>query len=145
MIIERRLKLELKSIPEVVLQIFEKLHSSGITEDDLFDLRLCLEEALINAVKHGNKLQKNKEVYLKIKVSPQSIELEIKDAGSGFDYRNIPVPTDKENLEKTSGRGIFLIKELMDKVEFLDGGSRIRMVKSIEAAPFQAKRRGKGA
>jgi serine/threonine-protein kinase RsbW len=131
MIIERKLKSDLKIIPEVTLSIFKKLQSLNIREDDLFDIRLCLEEALINAAKHGNKLDKNKEVYFKIKVLPQSIELEIKDQGQGFDCKNLPLPTDEENLEKTSGRGVFLIKKLMDKVEFLDGGSRIRMVKSI--------------
>jgi serine/threonine-protein kinase RsbW len=132
MIIEHKLKSDLKVIPEIALSIFKKLQSLAIKEDDLFDIRLALEEALINAARHGNKLDKNKEIYLKVKVLPQSIELEIKDQGNGFDYKKLPLPTDEQNLEKTSGRGVFLIKELMDEVEFLDGGSRIKMVKFVK-------------
>jgi serine/threonine-protein kinase RsbW len=132
MIIEHKLKSDLKVIPEIALSIFKKLQSLAIKEDDLFDVRLALEEALINAARHGNKLDKNKEIYLKVKVLPQSIELEIKDQGNGFDYKKLPLPTDEQNLEKTSGRGVFLIKELMDEVEFLDGGSRIKMVKFVK-------------
>ncbi|MDP2924519.1 MAG: ATP-binding protein [Candidatus Omnitrophota bacterium] len=129
MIIEHKIKSNLKAIPQFTLSIFKKLEATGINEDILFDIRLSLEEALINAVKHGNKMQKDKEVSFKIKVLPKSVEMEIKDQGKGFDYKNIPIPTDEKNLEKTSGRGVFLIKKLMDKVEFLDGGSRIKMVK----------------
>lgn len=129
MIIEHKIKSNLKAIPQFTLSIFKKLEVTGISKDALFDIRLSLEEALINAVKHGNKMQKDKEVSFKIKVLPKSVEIEIKDQGKGFEHRNIPLPTDEKNLEKTSGRGIFLIKKLMDKVEFLDGGSRIKMVK----------------
>ena len=132
MIIEHKLKSDLKVIPEIALSIFKKLQSLAIKEDDLFDVRLALEEALINAARHGNKLDKNKEIYIKVKVLPQSIELEIKDQGNGFDYKKLPLPTDEQNLEKTSGLGVFLIKELMDEVEFLDGGSRIKMVKFVK-------------
>ena len=96
---------------------------------NIFDLRLCLEEALINAVKHGNKMDKNKSIFMKVVFKKNFLCFEIKDEGQGFDYDNIIIPTKKENLEMLSKRGVFLIKKFMDEVEFLDNGSRIKMVK----------------
>ena len=132
MLIEQKINSDLKIIPQITLHVFKKLKDLEISEDELFDIRLCLEEALINAIKHGNRTQKDKKIFFKIKISPGKIEIEVKDQGKGFNHRNIPSPTIKKNLEKTSGRGIFLIKKLMDKVEFLDSGTRIRMIKYIQ-------------
>jgi len=129
MVIRQKINSDLKIIPQITMQVFKKLKDLKISDDELFDIRLCLEEALINAVKHGNRTQKDKKVFFKISILPASIKIEIKDEGKGFNYKDIPLPTLKKNLEKTSGRGIFLIKKLMDKVEFLDSGTRIRMIK----------------
>ncbi|MFA6282195.1 MAG: ATP-binding protein [Candidatus Omnitrophota bacterium] len=136
---------DLKIIPETTLDIIKQIKSKDISEDDLFDIRLALEEALVNAVKHGNKQSLEKKVFLKIIIHSSNATIEIKDEGKGFDCDSLASPVEDENLKKTCGRGIFLIKKLMDKVEFFDGGSGIRMVKSIEAAPFQANKRRKGA
>jgi serine/threonine-protein kinase RsbW len=131
MVIKHKLKSDLKIIPKVTLEIFKELKTRGIDEDVLFDVRLCLEEALINAVKHGNKMDKNKKVSLRVAVLAKKIEIEVSDEGQGFDYRHIPSPVDAKNIERTCGRGIFLIKKLMDKFKFSSGGSRIRMIKYI--------------
>jgi serine/threonine-protein kinase RsbW len=132
MLIEYKFKSDLGAIPELTRNIFKKLEASGINEDNLFDIRLSLEEALVNAIKHGNKMDKNKEVSLKIKVLPKKVEIEVSGEGRGFDYKNIPLPTDEENIAKPYGRGIFLIKNLMDNVEFFDGGNKIKMVKLLD-------------
>ncbi len=98
----------------------------------IFDIRLCIEEALTNSVKHGNKMDATKNIFLKINSTDELLSIEIKDEGSGFDHKCIPLPTEKENIEKLSGRGIFLIRNIMDVIEFLDNGSTIKMVKYLK-------------
>jgi len=129
MIIKYKINSDLKNILPVTLEIFQKLKSQGVKEDILFDVRLCLEEALVNAIKHGNKKDKKKLVYIAVKFINHIIEIIVKDQGKGFDYKNIPSPTKGKNIKKPSGRGIFLIKKLMDGVRFSNGGSTIKMVK----------------
>ena len=131
MVLEHKLNISLEEIPAFVDSLFKKLESCGINHDIFFDIRLSLEEALINAIRHGNKMDKDKSVFLKVDVDNDRLEIEVKDEGSGFDYENIPSPTQGENLQKVSGRGIFLMKNFMDKVEFSDGGSRVKMIKHL--------------
>ena len=133
MILEYKLKLLLEEIPTFVKEFFERLGSAKINQEQLFDIKLSLEEALINAIKYGNKSDPNKEVELKLESSTDKIIIDIKDQGQGFDHRKLALPTEGENIEKTSGRGVFLIKNFMDEVEYLDNGSRVRMVKYIKA------------
>jgi len=136
MVIKYQINSDLKNILPVALEIFQKLKSEGVKEDVLFDVRLCLEEAVVNAIEHGNKENKKKLVYVTVKFSGRSIEVTVEDEGKGFDYKNIPSPTKGKNIKKPSGRGIFLINKLMDNVKFSGGGSRIKMVKSTEANIF---------
>ena len=129
MILEYKEKLSLEDVSKFTKNILEKMKPLNLSKDAIFDLRLCLEEALINAVKHGNKMDKNKSIFMKVVLEKNFLCFEIKDEGQGFDYNNIIIPTKKENLEMLSKRGVFLIKKFMDEVEFLDNGSRIKMVK----------------
>jgi serine/threonine-protein kinase RsbW len=131
MVIKYRINSDVKNILPVVLEIFQKLKSEGVKEDVLFDVRLCLEEAVVNAIKHGNKRNSKKFVYITVKLINRAIEITVKDEGEGFNCKKIPSPVKGRNLKKTSGRGIFLIKKLMDSVNFSDGGSTIKMVKSL--------------
>ena len=135
MVITLQLPSDLKIIPETSRDIIKKIKSKDISEDDLFDIRLALEEALVNAIKHGNKQDCNKNVLLKITINPGKATMQIKDEGEGFDYEKLVSPAEPKNLKKPYGRGVFLIKKLMDSVEFFDGGRGIKMVKLIEAAP----------
>jgi len=132
MISEHKLNLSLKDIPQFTKNLVGELKPLRIPKDILFDLRLVIEEVLVNAVKHGNKMDPRKFVFLKIHTLPQRIDIEIKDQGKGFDYKKLPLPTKKENLHKHSGRGVFLIRKLMDKVKFFDGGSRIKITKLLK-------------
>ena len=131
MLFEDNIKLSLEEVSTFTKEIIDKLQASGIDEDALFDVRLCLEEALINAVKYGNKKDPSKRVFIRIVSEPDKIEMEVKDEGQGFDYERLPLPTEDQNLEKLSGRGVFLIKNLMNRVEYLDRGSRIKMIKYL--------------
>jgi len=110
-------------------RIVQALVAVGFNHHSAFAVRLALEEAIINAIKHGNHLDHKKKVRVQATVTPRRIEIIIEDQGSGFDRRRIPDPRAEENLEKCSGRGIFLIESYMDKVEWTHGGRRLRMIR----------------
>jgi len=143
MVITLQLPSDLKIIPATTRDIIKKIKSNDISEDDLFDIRLALEEALINAIKHGNKQDRNKNVLLKITINPGKATMQIKDEGEGFDYEKLASPVEPNNLKKPYGRGVFLIKKLMDSVEFFDGGSGIKMVKLMKQHLSKPKGAGK--
>ena len=129
--ISEKLPSSLESIPEFIAALLEKIKDFGVSEEDLFNIKLSLEESLVNAVKYGNKLDPQLFVEVSLEASGGVLTIEVKDQGQGFDFKNVLDPTREENLERTSGRGVFLIKSLMDEVEFSDGGSRLTMKKSI--------------
>jgi serine/threonine-protein kinase RsbW len=94
-----------------------------------FAIKLALEEAFVNAVKHGNKLDPAKQVHVESTITDEQAEIIIEDEGPGFDRCCVPDPTAEENLDKCSGRGILLIEAYMSSVEYSKGGRRVRMVK----------------
>lgn len=79
---------------------------------------LCLSEAVINSIEHGNKNDINKAVSIFADCAAKTLKVKIKDQGKGFDHKEIPDPTIKENLRKECGRGIHIIKSLSDKIEY---------------------------
>ena len=114
--------------------IMDQVDAAKFDPHAVFAIKLSLEEALINAIKHGNKLNPSKKVYVEARVTPKLVEITIEDEGAGFDRSKIPDPTREENLELCSGRGILLIESYMDEVEYTKGGRRLRMVKRNEPA-----------
>ena len=112
-----------------------------LNEEDIFCIKLALEESLINAIKHGNKFRLEFTADVMISFQDNSLTMKIKDYGRGFDVNAIPDPTTDERLMKTSGRGVFLIKKLMDEVSFHDGGREIWMVKRFSRFPQQCQSR----
>ena len=101
-------------------------------EDSLFDIRLCAEEALRNAIVHGNLSDRRKPVKVSIEIGKGEVIIEIEDEGKGFNPALLPDPTAGDNIMKAAGRGVYLVKRLMDKVEFNETGNRIRMVKRFK-------------
>lgn len=120
---------EIKEIRKVSFGILKGLLPYRIGDDAAFDIRLCVEEALRNAIVHGNKSRKGASVTVTYSIRPGSLEVEVADEGVGFDHRNLPDPTAGENLMKNSGRGVLIIRKLMDRVEFRGPGNVVRMVK----------------
>ena len=122
---------DLQSVKEVSKKVLDSIRDLKLDVAALTDIRLCFEEAFINAVKYGNKYNKTLSVDVEVIKSPEALELVVRDQGSGFDYKNQEDPTYEENLTKTRGRGIFLIKKLMDEVTFENNGSTLRMKKKL--------------
>lgn len=122
----------LSEVNKFVQNILKLLHSSGINKSTCFDIRLCLKEALINAVKHGSRNKRNLPIRIDYSISDEMFKVSIQDSGSGFDYKHLPDPTVKKNLLKTKGRGIYLIRHLMDEVFFNKDGDRITMIKYLK-------------
>lgn len=110
---------EAEKIPGFVEKISSK---SGLDEDLTHRVMLALSEAVTNAIVHGNKENKDKEVFVKIKISASTVIIDIQDEGEGFDPHDIPDPIDEENLLATGGRGLFLMEEFADHVEYGDKG-----------------------
>ena len=106
----------------------------GFDEDTAHWIGMSVRESVTNAIQHGNKLDQNKQVDIRFEVSPDSLEISVKDQGNGFRVDDLPSPLDPENLLKPSGRGIFYIKSFMDEVEFRahsQGGMEVHMVKRM--------------
>lgn len=114
---------------DIQRRIIERVEGFDYDKGSCFAIKLALEEALINAIKHGNKLDPNKQVHIEATVTPEQTEIIIEDEGPGFERTCVPDPTADENLDKCSGRGILLMEAYMDHVEFSKGGRRVRMVK----------------
>jgi serine/threonine-protein kinase RsbW len=118
-------------IRKVSCRIIEDVGPREKIESKVFDIRLCTEEAVRNAIVHGNKNDPAKSVTVAYWIDGGNLHIEVSDEGSGFDYRNLPNPTAKENIMKNSGRGVYLIRRLMNKVEFNETGNVIRMTKHL--------------
>ena len=109
----------------VLDEVLEELQSRRWSQDDVFAVHLAMEEALVNAITHGNGLDANKHVQIFCRLSPDLIRVEISDEGPGFDPSTLPNPTDPDRLECPSGRGVLLMKAFMSRVEWGESGNRV--------------------
>src|SRR4030065_500162 len=123
------------AIAEVCDWILPKLKAHKFSEEDIFAVHLALEEALINAIKHGNKMNPEKEVKIDYSVSSEKVEISMTDEGKGFNPETVPDPRLGENLYKNEGRGILLMQSYMDLVEYNKSGNRVHMVRYKEKPP----------
>jgi serine/threonine-protein kinase RsbW len=114
---------ESEKVPDFVTDIQEKSH---LEEDTTGNLMLLLSEAVTNAIVHGNKLDEKKKVEVEVQINSNKIISTVKDQGNGFDPQAANDPLKEENLLKDSGRGIFLIQEISDSIDYLDNGTKIR-------------------
>ena len=112
-------------------KVLKYLEDMNLSEAQSHDLKLVFTEAFVNAVKYGNKSNPDLTVDVKVTKAEDHIELVIDDQGKGFDYKSLYDCTDEENLTKKHGRGVFLIKQLMDQVIYEENGSIVRMIKYI--------------
>jgi serine/threonine-protein kinase RsbW len=117
-----------------VEQTAEQLaHKVGFAEEDLHKITMSVREAAVNAVLHGNAYDPHKKITVEYETGPNTLQITITDQGRGLKETDIPDPTAEENLLKTSGRGIFLIRSFMDEVKIRDlhPGTEITLVKHV--------------
>ena len=105
------------------------LKSCQFEEREIFSIRLALEEALVNAIKHGNQMDREKKVHISYHVCSDRFEVRIADEGKGFDPEDVPDPMAPENLERPCGRGLLLMRHYMTEVTYHPPGNRLSMSK----------------
>jgi serine/threonine-protein kinase RsbW len=127
--IEFEIPSDLALMNGVLQYLLERVSKLGLMTAEGSNLFVALDEAFVNAVKHGNKNDPNKLVRVGAELSPKEASFTIEDEGAGFDVHTIPDPCDPANLFKSSGRGVLLIYNIMDEVEYNAQGNRVKMVK----------------
>lgn len=107
--------------------VVHRLRACQFSEKVIFGIKLAMEEALVNAVKHGNRMDRDKQVRVSFTINSEHCLIEIEDQGPGFRPEEVPDPTAPENLERPSGRGLFLMRAYMTECDFLPPGNICRM------------------
>ena len=113
----------------VLDEVLRELESHDWSPRDIFSVHLAVEEALVNAITHGNRLDPEKQVRICCLMSPDLIRVEITDEGPGFDPGKLPNPTDPDRLECPCGRGVLLMKAFMSRMEYDGAASRVILEK----------------
>jgi len=121
-------------------EILARLEASGFSQDDIFAVHLALEEAFLNAVKHGNRMDPAKKVTIDYVVDQEKVEICVTDEGPGFDPGGIPDPRVGQNLYRPEGRGLLLIRSYMHTVEYNERGNSLRMIR-CKGRPVQERGR----
>lgn len=123
--------LQLPSKPESITQLEELIETIAdkykVSEDTFANMMTCLSEVVINAIVHGNKLDKNKMVIVNAEVDAKRVIWTVADEGDGFDYNHLPDPTAAENLESLTGRGVYIVKQLADQCIFNAKGNEVEL------------------
>jgi serine/threonine-protein kinase RsbW len=122
----------LSQVQKTSQKVLAFLKSAPLSKTCAFDIRLSLEEALINAMKYGHGLKKELKVALTVELGPKSVRITLEDQGKGFNPKRLVDCTQKSRLLKNCGRGIYLIYHLMDEVQYNSKGNRISMMKSFK-------------
>jgi serine/threonine-protein kinase RsbW len=130
--IEFELPSAISTMHAVLEYLMKRVEKIGVIDVEKSNLFVALDEAFVNAVKHGNKFNAQKLVKISAEVSTKEARFTIEDEGEGFKISEIPDPTNPENLFKTSGRGVMFIHNIMDEVKYNERGNRLEMVKKSE-------------
>lgn len=117
---------------QVLQEIVDATQQQGYKREAVFAVRLALDEALVNAVKHGNKHDPEKTVQVDFNIDADRMVIEIEDQGTGFVPDELPDPTAEENLGRPNGRGVMLMRAYMTKVEFNESGNRVILTKTSD-------------
>lgn len=121
------------AISKVCGRLLDEVRAKNFDSDQIFAIHLALEEALLNAYKHGNKFDSTKKIDIDYFVSDEKFEISVADQGTGFSPDSLPDPRAEENLYKPCGRGVLLMRSYMDVVEFNEPGNMVHMIKFKKA------------
>ena len=125
---------DLKRVQEVEETILSQCQRYSFTDRDLFALKLAIDEAFANAVKHGNQYDCDKHVRIKYRVTPRRADVVVEDEGPGFNPSSLPDPTLDQHIECTHGRGILLMRAFMNNVVFSPSGNSVTLTKFNDSA-----------
>ncbi|QEG20869.1 ATP-binding protein [Mariniblastus fucicola] len=126
---ERVLESDPKHCADLVRELLDLLEVAGWSNDEMFSIRMAVEEAVMNAIKHGNDEDRDKNVHVLIRLEKDRFYTKISDQGKGFCPDEVPDPTKEANLEKTSGRGVMLMKTFVDECRYNKCGNSVELVK----------------
>lgn len=110
-------------------QVMDVVEQAGFNESALFAIRLALDEALNNAISHGNQRDPSKTVTIRFTINEDSICIRVTDEGTGFDPSDVPDPRLPENITRPHGRGIMLMRAYMTEVDYDDNGKTVVLIK----------------
>jgi len=120
-----------EEMPHVLEKVTGAMATLGYPHRDIFGIRLTLEEAVINAIRHGHQNDPAKQVQVRYRINQDRVLLEIEDQGPGFDPYQIPDPTAPENLENPGGRGLLLMRSFTTWMRFNDTGNCVTCCKRL--------------
>jgi serine/threonine-protein kinase RsbW len=125
------IKIQIPSISEnirIIESFIDNAKEKFRLDDDIYgNIMIAVTESVNNAIIHGNKNDRNKNVSISLTLNENILKFLVKDEGDGFDFQNLPDPTAPENIDKPSGRGIFLMKHLSDEVCFKENGKLVEL------------------
>jgi serine/threonine-protein kinase RsbW len=133
--LECSLPSQVTAISPFVDKLMLLLRNCGCVPEGVSDVEIALREALANAIVHGNHEDRRKQVHVTCRCEPDELSIAVKDEGGGFDPNNLPDPAVPENITSVHGRGIHVMRALMDEVRFEQGGVVVHMRKSAGEAP----------
>ncbi len=114
---------------QFIREVLARLEAAHWTSQDIFGVHLALEEAVVNAIKHGNRLDCRKQVSISCKLSADTFWISIADEGQGFDPNAVPDCTDDEHIQLPHGRGLLLMRCYMTRVDYNDRGNTVTLEK----------------
>ncbi|MGA2069011.1 MAG: ATP-binding protein [Thermoguttaceae bacterium] len=114
---------------QILSDVLTQLEAEHWPQRDIFSIHLAMEEALVNAIQHGNRLDRRKQVHMRCCLGPDLIRIEIADEGAGFDPGALPDPTCPEQLHSPCGRGVMLMRAFMSRVQYNATGNRVVLEK----------------
>ena len=123
-----RVGCNLDKVEEIVDHVLCRVDGETLPIEKLFGLRLALHEALSNAIRHGNRNRPELPVSIRFRRKSDRLEITIRDEGEGFDCNALPDPTVGENLYQCSGRGVFLMRKLVDEVAYNERGNEVTLM-----------------
>lgn len=120
---------ELAAARDAELKLLRDVAQQGYGGAPTFAIKLAVQEAINNAIKHGNRFDPDKRVEITYSIGPDETTITISDEGDGFDSEHLPDPTAEENIEKPTGRGVMLMRAYMDEVRYNKKGNQVRLTK----------------
>jgi len=122
---------KLENICHVEKLVDEISEDCKLSADLYCKVLIATIEAVNNSIVHGNKFDDSKSVDVSVQINDSSLHIYVKDQGLGFNYENVPDPTKPENIENISGRGVFLMRNLADSINFYSNGSQVELIFNI--------------